>query len=201
MFFSRRATLDLRKLTPDGLAYSTVGPHSLSGLWAYGGLAFAPALAAIGPQSADVSITKTADPAQTTVGSNVEYTIVVTNNGPGEATDVVVTDELPPGTTLVSSSAGCTGTTTVTCTVGTLASGASATIELVVTMPSTPGPVSNTATVESSSTDPTLGNNSSTAVVGAQLPVDSVPTLSPGALAFLALTIASIVLVVLRRVS
>ncbi len=156
---------------------------------------------AVGLDPADLSITKTADRPNALVGSNVEYTIVVTNNGPGEATDVVVTDELPPGTTLVSSSAGCTGTTTVTCTVGTLASGASATIELVVTMPSTPGPVVNTATVESSSTDPTPGNDSSTATVGAQLPADSVPALSPGALLFLALTMASIVLVVLRRVS
>lgn len=45
MFFSRRETLDLRKLTPNGLAYDTVGDHSLSGLWAFGGLAFAPELA------------------------------------------------------------------------------------------------------------------------------------------------------------
>ncbi|HET8773146.1 MAG TPA: hypothetical protein VFP80_05125 [Thermoanaerobaculia bacterium] len=155
----------------------------------------------VGLNPADLSITKTADRPNALVGSNVEYTIIVTNNGPGEATDVVVTDTLPAGTTLVSSSAGCTGTTTITCTVGTLASGASATIELVVTMPSTPGTVSNTATVESSSTDPTPGNDSSTAVVAAQLPADSVPALSPGALLFLSLTMATIVLVVLRRAS
>jgi hypothetical protein len=47
MFFSRRATLDLRKLALNGLAYDTVGDHSLSGLWAFGGLAFAPELAAL----------------------------------------------------------------------------------------------------------------------------------------------------------
>lgn len=51
MFFSRRATLDLRKLTPDGLAYSPVGPHSLSGLWAFGGLAFAPEPAVLAVQA------------------------------------------------------------------------------------------------------------------------------------------------------
>jgi hypothetical protein len=44
MFFSRRATQDLWKLTPDGSGYQQVGPHSLPGLWAVGGLAFAPQL-------------------------------------------------------------------------------------------------------------------------------------------------------------
>jgi hypothetical protein len=49
MFFSRRATLDLQKLTlvdPTDV-YDSVGPHSLDGLWAFGGLAFAPELAAL----------------------------------------------------------------------------------------------------------------------------------------------------------
>jgi uncharacterized repeat protein (TIGR01451 family) len=76
------------------------------------------------------------------VGTNVTYTIVVTNNGPGDAADVVVTDTLPPGSTLVSSSCGANP-----CTIGALAAGSSATITLVVTMPSTPGPVTNSASV------------------------------------------------------
>jgi len=45
IFFSRRETQDLWKLTPDGSGYQRVGPHSLNNLWAVGGLAFAPALA------------------------------------------------------------------------------------------------------------------------------------------------------------
>lgn len=152
-------------------------------------------------EPADLSIAKTADFTTLPVGSNATYTIVVTNNGPGEATDVVVTDELPAGTTLVSSSAGCSGTTTVTCEAGTLAAGGSATFELVVTLPSTPGTVSNTATVASSSTDPAAGNDASTVEIAAQLPLEAIPTLSPIAMAFLALTLAMLVLVVLRRVT
>ena len=154
---------------------------------------------AVTPAPADLSITKAADFADSTVGSNATYTIVVTNNGPGAAHDVVVTDELPAGTTLVSSSAGCSGTTTVTCAVGTLTAGASATIEIVVTLPSTPGTVTNTASVTSSSTDPAGGNDAASAAIEAHLPTEAIPTLSPIALAFLALTIASVVLVVLRR--
>jgi uncharacterized repeat protein (TIGR01451 family) len=154
---------------------------------------------AVTPAPADLSITKSAGYDELPVGSTVTYTIVVTNQGPGVANDVVVTDQLPPGTTLVSSSAGCSGTTTVTCSVGTLAAGSSATIELVVTLPSTPGPVSNTAAVTTSSPDPGAGNNAATVVIEAHLPFESIPTLSPAGLAFLALTIASIVLVVLRR--
>ncbi|MGZ5474175.1 MAG: DUF11 domain-containing protein, partial [Thermoanaerobaculia bacterium] len=120
-----------------------------------------------GRSPADLSVKKTADFTESTVGSSATYTIVVTNNGPGEATDVVVTDDLPAGTTFVSSSAGCSGTTTVTCAVGTLAAGDSATIEIVVTLPSTPGTVSNTASVASSSTDPAGGNDAATVAIEA----------------------------------
>lgn len=154
---------------------------------------------AVTPAPADLSITKTADFPESIVGANATYTIVVTNNGPGAADDVVVTDELPAGTTLVSSSAGCSGTTTVTCAVGTLAAGASATIEIVVTLPSTPGTVTNTASVSTSSTDPAGGNDAASTNIEAHLPTEAIPTLSPIALALLALAIASVVLVVLRR--
>jgi uncharacterized repeat protein (TIGR01451 family) len=150
---------------------------------------------------ADLSIAKTADRDYAVVGSNVTYTIVVSNAGPGEATDVVVTDTLPAGTTLVSSSPGCAGTTTVTCSLGTLAPNATATITLVVMMPSTPGPVSNTATVDTSSTDPTPANDASTATVNAVAQAPAVPSLSPIGLLALALSLGSVVLVVLRRAS
>lgn len=149
----------------------------------------------------DVTIAKTADREFALIGSNVTYTIVVTNNGPGTALNVEVIDDLPAGTTLVSASAGCTGTTTVTCTVGTMAPDTSATIELVVTMPSTPGPVTNVARVETTSDDVTPANDASTAVVNAQASAPAVPALSPAALAFLAITLATVVLVVLRRAS
>ena len=156
---------------------------------------------AVTPAPADLSIAKTADRDVAVVGSNVTYTIVVMNDGPGEALNVVVTDDLPAGSTLVSAPETCSGTTTITCTVGTLASGGSAAIELVVMMPATPGTVTNDVRVSTDSDDPAEGNDAASAAVDAHLPFEAVPALSPAALALLALSIASAVLVALRRVS
>ncbi|MEA2922794.1 MAG: hypothetical protein QOF07_2759, partial [Bradyrhizobium sp.] len=90
------------------------------------------------PPSADLSITKTA-PTTATVSSPLAYTIVAKNNGPAAATGVTVTDTLPAGVTFVSATSSqgtCTNASgTVTCTVGNLASGASATITINVTTP------------------------------------------------------------------
>jgi uncharacterized repeat protein (TIGR01451 family) len=88
-----------------------------------------------GATAADLSLTKSATPESVTVGENVTYTITVTNNGPGAADGVTVTDALPAGATLVSANASqgsCSGTTTVSCSLGSLASGASATVTIVV---------------------------------------------------------------------
>jgi uncharacterized repeat protein (TIGR01451 family) len=119
--------------------------------------------------SADVSITKAAIGGPSfPAGGNASYTLTAANAGPSSASNVTVTDTLPPGTTFVSatpSQGSCSGTTTVTCSLGTLASGGSATIGLVLTTSSTPGTVSNTATVSATETDPNLANNSSTSVI------------------------------------
>ena len=69
-------------------------------------------------------------------GNNLTYTIGVDNKGPSHTGGTVtLTDQLPAGTTLVSatpSQGTCSGTTTVTCDLGTLANGASATVSVVV---------------------------------------------------------------------
>ena len=115
---------------------------------------------------ADLALAKTG-PGSVAAGSNISYTITTTNNGPNAARNVTATDTLPAGTTFVSATptqGSCSGTTTVTCSLGTIANGANATITLVVsTTGATPSSVSNTATVSSTATDPTPGNNSSTA--------------------------------------
>ena len=116
--------------------------------------------------SADVALLKTG-PSPVVAGSNITYTITATNNGPNPALSVTVTDTLSAGTALVSSTptqGSCGGTTTVTCNLGTIANGGSATITLVVsTTGATPGSISNTASVTATTPDPTPGNNSSTA--------------------------------------
>ena len=72
--------------------------------------------------------------------------------------------------TLVSTSTGsCSGTTTITCTLGSLASGSQITVSIVVT-PTAAGDITNTATVSAAGTDNVPGNNSAsttTTVVGA----------------------------------
>jgi uncharacterized repeat protein (TIGR01451 family) len=110
---------------------------------------------------ADLSIDKTASPDQVGVNGTLTYTLTVKNHGPGTATGVTVSDPLPATTTFVSdatSQGSCAGTTRVTCDVGTLANGATATITIRVTA-TTAGTITNTATVAGNQTDPRPGNN------------------------------------------
>jgi uncharacterized repeat protein (TIGR01451 family) len=111
--------------------------------------------------SADLSITKTDSPDPVQVGDHLTYTIMVTNGGPSSATGVIVTDTLPGGVAFVSatpSQGSCSGTSTVTCNLGTLGNGASATVTIVV-MPDTAGTLSNTASVTGNENDPNTANN------------------------------------------
>jgi uncharacterized repeat protein (TIGR01451 family)/CSLREA domain-containing protein len=148
---------------------------------------------------ADLSITKTASAPLAFGGQNITYTLLVANAGPAAATSVVVTDVLPPGTTFVSATpaGSCTGTTTITCSVATLNSGASTTFTIVVKAPTAGGSVSNTATVTSALTDPNPANNSSTVILSIS-PASSIPTLSEIMLLMLAAMLALIAAYKLR---
>jgi uncharacterized repeat protein (TIGR01451 family) len=115
--------------------------------------------------SADMAIVKTATPNPVSQGDTLTYTLAVTNNGPASATTVTVADSLPTAVTYISVSTT-TGTCSeaggsVTCLLGTMANGGTATITIVA-IAGTPGVVSNTATVTADQTDPMPANNSST---------------------------------------
>ena len=141
-----------------------------------------------GAASVDVGIVKTAPPTPA-VGVPFDYTLVVTNHGPITATGVTVSDPLPANFALVSATStqgSCSGTTTVTCNVGTMLNGASVTITIRGT-PAVAGPMSNTATVASNEPDSQLSNNTSTASVNV---VEDVPALSTYGLMLLALALA-----------
>ena len=117
------------------------------------------------PGSADVALTMVDSPDPATVNGALIYGVTITNNGPGTAASVTVTDTLPATVTFVSASPSqgtCSGTTTITCGLGTLPNGASATVLIFVT-PTALGQISNTATVTTSSDDPTASNNTATA--------------------------------------
>jgi uncharacterized repeat protein (TIGR01451 family) len=130
---------------------------------------------------ADVSITKTA-PATATTDRPFTYLITVSNAGPQTASNVVVTDTIPTGTTFSSatpSQGSCTGTTVVTCTLGAIAAGGDATIALTVVAGPTPGTITNTASVANTpEIDPTPGNNTSAPAVTAAQAVTTIPTVT-----------------------
>lgn len=141
-----------------------------------------------------LTMTKTASPPPYTSGAPITYTIRVTNSGPGDAANVVVTDVIPSGTAFVSatpSQGSCSGTSTVTCALGTIANGGAATISLVLTLPQTPAMVSNTALVTTSSVNTNGAGATATAAI---VVASQVPALSPALLLLLAAAIAALAL-------
>ncbi len=123
-------------------------------------------------RSADLQITKTAAPASPVPGSQVTYTLTATNNGPSDATSVVVADQLP--TQLLAPTATTTGGTCsvngrdVSCTLAGLGAGATVTITVKGTLNpalTTTTAIPNTATISSQTPDPSATNNSSTASI------------------------------------
>lgn len=126
--------------------------------------------------SVDLAVTKADSSDPVAAGGSLTYTIVVTNNGPSTATNVVVTDALPTGLTFTSGTATNGGTVTntgntVTGTIASLASGASATVTIVAAVSSTAtGSLSNTATVDSTEPDTITNNDSATQTTAIAVP-------------------------------
>ncbi|TWU41376.1 Large cysteine-rich periplasmic protein OmcB precursor [Novipirellula aureliae] len=124
-------------------------------------------------ESADLRLIKTGPATTPNAGTPIAYTISVFNDATGatDAADVVVVDTLPVGVDFVSGSiAGGTGTQTVTfdsitrevtARIDNLAAGVdAAVITLNVTIDAdAPSPITNAATVSSSTFDPDLDNN------------------------------------------
>jgi uncharacterized repeat protein (TIGR01451 family) len=108
-----------------------------------------------GCPKADLSITETVNASAVVRDGTVTYRMTAQNSGPDPAPHTVVTDSLPPGATVVSataSSGSCVAAAAVSCDVGTLASGATAMVTLVVKM-SRVGAATDTATVGSATLD------------------------------------------------
>jgi uncharacterized repeat protein (TIGR01451 family) len=113
---------------------------------------------------ADLSLALSDAPDPVRKGETLTYTIIVTNAGPGSSTGIVVSDALPASVSLLSATASqgsCTGNSTVICTLGTLAPGATASVTLS-TRALTRGTASNTASVSATTADPAAANNRAT---------------------------------------
>src|SRR5262249_38134785 len=134
-------------------------------------------------------------PASLLAGTNATYTITLTNNGPSDAQNVVLTDTLPTGSVFVSLTPAAgnpdsfslsLSATTATATTATVAAGHTDTFTLVTPAPTTLaiGPAYNDAhTLSSSTTHPTTAHNTATVtgsvVQGADLVVaNAAPTTS-----------------------
>ena len=118
---------------------------------------------------ADLSTAKSDLPDPVIAGTDLSYVIAVTNSGPSDATGGgALTDTLPVGVGLASSTpsqGSCTESgSTVTCTLGELASGETTSVSIQLTVaPSTRGMITNTATATANEADPDASNNTATA--------------------------------------
>lgn len=115
--------------------------------------------------AADLSIAKSDSADPVTKGTELTYSVAVTNNGPGLAAGVQLTDSLPATVRFVSATSTAGGCAEadgiVTCDLGDLVNGASATVTIVV-KPKKAGIIANTAEVSSISPDPNPADNTDT---------------------------------------
>lgn len=149
-------------------------------------------------QRAHLRVTKTPSADAVTAGTNVTWTVTVANDGPSDAQNVSLSDVLDSGLVLVSATSDadgvtCSGSATVSCTVGTLAAGADVEIALVTTGRSSVADgtrIPNTATAESTTIDAGTGRPATATgvaqidvVAAAELAIDkttTTPTVSAG---------------------
>ena len=116
---------------------------------------------------ADLAVIATASPNPVGVGSNLTFTIVLSNAGPSTASGVTLTNQLPAGVTFVSvgsSQGSCSQSGGgIGCSIGTMNAGAAAVVSLVVA-PHGAGQVTNVSAATAVELDLNPANNSSSVV-------------------------------------
>jgi uncharacterized repeat protein (TIGR01451 family) len=121
------------------------------------------------PLGADLALTKTASSDTVHPGGQVTYQLVVQNHGPGDAMGVTVEDPSPSGLSFVDahpSQGQCTITRELRCSLGTVAAGGEALVQLTATVAANAsGAIVNTATVWDDRVDPNPANNTATSAV------------------------------------
>ena len=121
--------------------------------------------------TADLFITQQPGLTSVKAGGNLAYSLTLKNLGPNVAASVAITDPVPANSTFVSISKGAPCSTpaagsvgTITCSWGSLASGAfvNVTITVAVNGSGNRTSISNTAVASAATFDPNMANNSAT---------------------------------------
>ena len=135
--------------------------------------------------NADLSLTMSDSPDPAGMGGNVTYTLTVPNAGPLTATAVSLTVRMNSSFRVVSitpSQGSCgipDGVNTFTCNLGSIATGSSARVTVVATMPQATGSLLSDAFVSGHEFDPNNANNSASQVTTVTTHTGSTPTSTP----------------------
>lgn len=142
----------------------------------------------------DLEIAQSDVPDPVIAGSDLLYILEIGNSGPSSATSLVLTDTLPPGSSLLfvesdvwlCSEAG----GVLSCTANELQPFETPQVRVTLRPPSTVGQVTNTVTISALEADPDSGNNTATEVTTVLQAID-VPALGRPGVTLLGLLVAT----------
>jgi uncharacterized repeat protein (TIGR01451 family) len=126
-------------------------------------------------KSADIAVNKTINNRTTHINETVVFTITVTNNGPDDATGVMVADGLPPGLSYVShQECPCTSYNPLTgnWTVGLLPNGSSRFLNITARVTQLGNFTNNVTKIAANEYDPDTANDHANATVESQPSAD-----------------------------
>jgi len=167
--FIERWVVDMQLLTDQGDYYSVVNLRNAAGDFLGKALVHVPNVGGPPLSGADVALTKTvSDNFLDAIGQQTVFTVQVCNRGPGDATNVVMTDAIPAGLDFVSATNGAVETAPnsniVTATAASLPGCTCQTYDITVQSVSA-GIFNNTASATGNESDPDPANNSDSASV------------------------------------
>jgi uncharacterized repeat protein (TIGR01451 family) len=147
---------------------TTVGPHSTSTTIGIDAENYGITMSGTGIEpTADLAASIAASPNPVKSRAKLTYTITILNAGPSDALHVLLNDFLSSQSTFLSvtpSQGSCVtpvvgSSGTVSCSLGTISSGATSPIKIKVTVIAKKTTITNTVTVSSTTSDPNLANN------------------------------------------
>ncbi len=123
------------------------------------------------PTDADMSVSLSDGSDPVDAGSNLSFSVTATNSGPADATNVMLSVDLPDNVTFISSHVVCSESASiVSCALGDITSGGGSQVSILVTVPFTAGLLTTTAEVTADQVDLTAANNSVSETTSVILP-------------------------------